>query len=514
MCFSGAGLDIQKGLPILRTQSGSFPSLVLGEVADCSRNYRQDTMKLMSPRESYLWFKTMWDHRRHLRMTREELEAVHLKKFRRLVAFVQRRSPYYQALIAERGIDPKTCLPSDFPVLTKSDVIEHFDEIVTDRRVTRKTVADFLARSTDPEELLDGRYHVLHTSGTSGTVGYFVFSHDAWIRGSCHVLRVSPLGWRKRTAFVAATHGHFAGTSLILTGNYRTNNLFFDVRTFDVGQPLPQIIEQLNKFQPHALSGYATVLKLLGEAQERGDLRIKPIHVGNGGEPLLPEVKAYLEGVFKVPVMNAYASSEHLYMGLTLPGVDGMHLMEDDLMFELRADHTCVTNLFNEVMPLIRYRMDDVLVPETTGRSKYPFIRVKEVVGRLEDALVFTNQHGRDDFIHPIVIVELIVQGLNAWQIVLESRTSFRVRAQFDPSLTPQEQGETRERLRSKLNAILAEKEMHNVRYEIEPVTSLQIDPHSGKFRLVVREPESAPLHGRADTATPSAVPMGMPVPV
>lgn len=470
-----------------------------GETAG-RRNYRQDTMKLMSPRESYLWFKTMWDHSRHLRMTRAELEAAQLRKFRRLVSFVQRRSPYYEAIISERGIDPQTCFPSDFPILTKSDVIENFDRIVTDRRLTRKVVADFLARSTDPEELLDGRYHVLHTSGTSGTVGYFVFSHDAWIRGSCHVLRVSPLGWRKRTAFVAATQGHFAGTSLMLTGNHRTNNLFFDVRTFDVGQPLPQIIEQLNKFQPHVLSGYATVLNLLGEAQERGELRIKPTQVGNGGEPLVPEVKAYLEGVFKVPVMNAYASSEHLYMGLTLPGLDGMHLMEDDLMFELKADHTCVTNLFNDVMPLIRYRMDDVLVPETNGCSKYPFMRVKEVVGRFEDALVFTNQHGDDDFIHPIVIVELIVQGLDAWQIVLESKTSFRVRAQFDTSLSPHEQGETRERLRSRLNAILAEKEMRNVSFEIEQVPALQIDPHSGKFRLVVRESGEKPLHGGSNS--------------
>jgi hypothetical protein len=39
------------------------------------------------------------------------------------------------------------------------------------------------------------------------------------------------------------------------------------------------------------------------------------------------------------------------------------------------------------------------------------------------------------------------------------------------------------------MNAILAEKEMSNVRFEIEQVESLAIDPHSGKFRLVVSEP-------------------------
>ena len=233
------------------------------------------------------------------------------------------------------------------------------------------------------------------------------------------------------------------------------------------------------------------VLQALAGAQERGELRIRPRHLGNGGEPLPPDVKTYLERVFKVPVLNAYASSEHLYMGLTLPGSEGLHLMEDDLIFETRPDHTCVTNLFNHTMPLIRYRMDDVLVPDSNGKSSYPFTRVKEVVGRMEDALVFTNRHGRDDFIHPIVIVELIIRGLRAWQIVLVTRVSFRFRAQFENGLSPEEIQATHDRIRQQLNRILAEKEMDQVEFSIEPVESLAVDPHSGKFRLVVRRPES-----------------------
>lgn len=445
-------------------------------------------MKLFTPRESYLWLRALWEHWRNLRITRGQLEAAQLKKFRRLVSFARQHSPYYRKIIEQRGIDPLTCVPTDFPMLTKEDVIRHFDEIVTHPNIKRRDIADFLARSTDPEELFEGRYHVLHTSGTSGTVGYYVFSHEAWIKGSSHVVRVSPLRWRRRTAFVAATRGHFAGSSLMLTGNHGSNNLFYDVRTFDVGQPLSQIIEGLNKFQPHVLTGYATMLKVLGEAQERGDLRIKPIQLGNGGEPLMPDVKANLERVFKVPVMNVYASSEHLYMGMTLPGVDGMHLMEDDLIFELGADHTCVTNLFNDLMPLIRYRMDDVLVPDSSGPSKYPFTRVKEIIGRQEDALVFTNQHGTDDFIHPIVIVELVVLGLNAWQIVVESKTSFRFRARFDSPQSDEERQETMERIRRTLRVILADKDMLNVHFEIEPVKSLEIDPVTGKFRLIMWE--------------------------
>lgn len=451
-------------------------------------------MKFISPLESYRWIKALWDQRCNARMSREQLEASQLRKFRRLVAYAQRHSPYYRALIEQRKIDPARCVPTDFPVLTKMEVIRHFDDLVTDRRITRERIAEFLAHSTDPAEMFEGRFHVVHTSGTSGTVGYFVFSHRAWIKGSVHVVRVSPLRWRRRTAFIAATRGHFAGASLMLTGNEGSNWFFYDVRAFDVGQPISQIIDALNRFQPKMLCGYATMLRALAEAQERGELRIRPTQLGSGGEPLLPEVKAYLERVFQVRVFNDYASSEHLHMAMSLPGEEGMFLMEDDLIFELHDDHTCVTNLFNETMPLIRYRMDDVLVPELDQTGRYPFTRVKEIVGRNEDALRFINSHGVEDFIHPIVIVEFIVSGLHGWQVVLESDVSFRFRAQLDAGLPQNRHDATLARIHEKLSAILAEKEMGNVKFEIEPVDSLEIDPHSGKFRLVVRSPVSGSL--------------------
>ncbi len=164
-------------------------------------------------------------------MSRAQLEAEQLRKFRQLVGHAESHSPYYREIMRRRGIDARSCVPTDFPMLTKRDVIEHFDDIVTDRTITKDRIADFLSRSTDPQELFDGRYHVLHTSGSSGTIGSFVFGHDAWVKGASHVVQASPLRWRRRIAFVGATRGHFAGVSLMLTGNDGTNALFYNVRT-------------------------------------------------------------------------------------------------------------------------------------------------------------------------------------------------------------------------------------------------------------------------------------------
>jgi phenylacetate-coenzyme A ligase PaaK-like adenylate-forming protein len=437
--------------------------------------------------EIMAWLRALNYHRRNTRRSREQLEAHHRERFAQFVLFVQKRSPFYRDIIAERRIDPAHCSPADFPVLTKQDIVQHFDRIVTDPRVTRSRIEEFLECSTDPTELFDKRFHVLHTSGTSGTVGYFVFSHAAWIQGSSQVVRLMPLSLRrKRIAYVAATRGHFAGVSLMLTGNHGTNSIFFDVRSYDVNMPLNRLVELLNEFQPHVLGGYAAILSVLAAAQEDGRLQVRPRWLSNGGEPLAPSTREYVARTFQAPVANIYASSEHLFMGFQFPNDGSMVLLEDDLIFELEPDHTCVTNLFNYTTPLIRYRMDDILVPEENGNPAHPFRRVKEVIGRNEDGPIFANRHGQDDFIHPIVIVELIVRGLRSWQIVCLNKTSFRFLAQFDREMTAAAKCDVRARVEEKLRSILAEKEMDNVSFDIQEVDSIPVDPHSGKFRLIV----------------------------
>jgi len=441
----------------------------------------------MSPWEPVAWLAAIWERARVLSLSREQLEAEQAAKFHKLVRLVYDRSPFYRSIIEERSLDIDHCRPSDFPILTKQTVAENFDQILTDRRLSLARIEKFLAQSRDPGELLDGRFHVLHSSGTSGTVGHAVYSHEAWIKGASQMLRVLPLRLRTKVAFVAAARGHFAGASLLVTGNYGTNRLFFDVRTYDVSRPMDQIIEALNDFQPQALTGYAGVLERLAEAQGDGALSIRPRVIVSGAEPLRPHCRAILEQAFDVPVVNAYASSEHLFMALTLPGSEGMHLLEDDLIFELHDDFTCVTNLFNDTLPLIRYRMDDVLIPQKEASGRFPLTKIRDLVGRSEDSPVFLNQDAVQDFIHPSLIGELLVPGLRSWQIQIVDRTSFVFLARSEAYLGPDEKQAIRREIREQLRAILAEKRMQNVDFQIEEIDRLKLDPASGKTRMILK---------------------------
>src|SRR5262245_28946696 len=181
--------------------------------------------------------------RRNTRLTREAFEAMKLAKFRELVRYANARSPYYRQLIEARHIDPDRCTPADFPPLTKSMLMANFDALVTDRSVTKAGIADFLTRSRDPNELLLDQFRVIHTSGSSGEVGYFVYSKEDWARGLARGMRPRSSRERRprkrhrgriRLAYYGAIGGHFAGVTMIRAATRGIARLFMRVQLHEV----------------------------------------------------------------------------------------------------------------------------------------------------------------------------------------------------------------------------------------------------------------------------------------
>jgi phenylacetate-coenzyme A ligase PaaK-like adenylate-forming protein len=444
-------------------------------------------MPLRDYAEGLYWLHDFFDRSRMVRRSRAELQARQQAGFRRLAQYAIRYSPYYATLAHQRGLDPSTCTVADFSVLTKQDVIEHFDRIVTDRRITREAVEAFVRHQPNPTRLFRDRFYVVHTSGSSGRVAYFVYSAREWIRGSSHLIRcLGPLRVRKRTAYVGVVSGRYTGVSLAMTASRLINRAFFRPLALDVNSPTAQIVEGLNSFQPQVLITYGVPLYVLAIEQTLGRLAIHPQRIISSGEPLLSESRSYIEAAFGVPVTNVYASSEHLLMGIGDPRHSDMYLLEDDLIFECHEDHTCVTNLFNRTLPLIRYRMDDVLVPSERQTSTHPFQTVKNIVGRAERPVVLKNRDGQEDFIHPAVFTEMFVKDMLAFQIKMIDNTSFLFRAQLRPGITDRQRSRAREGIGQNLQRILASKNMESsVSFRIEEVDSFSVDKQSGKFRLI-----------------------------
>ena len=427
--------------------------------------------------------------KRNERLSRGELEARKIQKFRRLVAYAAHNSPYYSQLIHKRHIAIEDCTPADFPVLTKTELMANFDRIVTDRGISREGLERFLSNSTNPNERFLEKFQVVHTSGSSGEMGYFVYSLKDWGHAMAQLLRTTPSSRLLRKTKVAeffATGGHYGGVSMAKHWCRGHGKYFLDLLLLEINSPLNDVVDRLNAFQPHILGGYNTALKLLAQKQIEGVLQIAPESVVTGGEPVSDTDLAQLKHAFRGTVYNNYASSEHLLMGVMGPDDVMMTLYDDDLIYEPHDNHLIVTNLFNFTLPLIRYRMSDVirLVPDES--SNRPYLKIESLVGRTEMTPVFTNEDGLKDFISPFMIIEMFVAGVKRFQMRLLGPEAFRFDICLDPMLTSAQRTTAITEVEQRLRSILEQKKMRNVKFQVESVQDLPLNAKSRKFELIV----------------------------
>lgn len=432
---------------------------------------------------------------RRLPQTRAELEGMQQERFHALVAHANSKSSYYADIIRTRGIGLDTCVPSDFPVLTKSLLMANFDGIVTDRRLSRSVIADFLTRSSDPAERLLGEFTVLHTSGTSGEVGYFLTTDADTPRMNFRAMRRRPGAGklprrqkrlrRFRVAFYGATGGHYAGVTGMQAAKRGIRRLFLKTESFEVNTPLPAVVTRLNAFEPDVLLGYTTALKMLADEQRAGRLRIHPIVVVASGEVVTAADLALLTETFNgARATSLYACTEHGVMGVSNSDGTTMTLLDEDLIFEFHEDHSVITNLYNFTMPLIRYRMSDILRPVSTTDSRH--IVVEGLVGRSEKLPTFLNSAGVTDFISPHTINEIFVKGVTRFQMQLTGPSAFRFPICVADELTQVERSAVVSGVESRLQEILQQKGLGNVRFEVPVVSQIPLNERTRKFQLIV----------------------------
>jgi phenylacetate-CoA ligase len=425
-----------------------------------------------------------------------ELDALKLQKFRTLVRHAAQHSPYYASIIRDRSIDVAACVPADFPVLTKSILMANFDDVVTDRRVTRQVVSDFLARSSDPRDRLFNELTVMHTSGTSGEVGYFLYAPadykrmQAGRRRNGKALRAFLRSRSRRfrrisVAFYGATGGHYAGVSSLAAMQRGLLRLFVRAAAFEVNTALPKVVAELNRFQPEVLFGYTTALRMLGEEQGAGRLGIRPLLVVASGEVTTAgDLKALSTAFGGARALSVYACTEHMGLGISNPDGETMTLTDDNLIFELYEDHSVVTNLFNFTLPLIRYRMSDILQQVSQPGARR--IVVRNLVGRSELMPTFRNSAGATDFLSPHTINEIFVPGVTRFQMQLTGPQSFRFPFCVQPGLDAQQRAAAAAGVQARLAQILLQKGLANVTFEAPIVEEIALNAKTRKFQLIV----------------------------
>ena len=438
--------------------------------------------------EPLIWLFDFAARKRVMKATRQSLEDSHKRRFRRLMHLVASRSRYYQQVIEEHAIDPQTCTLDEFPILTRRSLTEQFDDIVTDRSLSRRRLDEHFQQPDSAGKLVDGRFHAIHSSGTTGRQIYMAYTPREWIRGISHQSRIAgPLKFRKRCAFVGLTGKSFAGYSIAMCGSRGFNRLMFNNRSFDIGRPVEEINAGLNAFQPHTVTGYASVLTILADERRAGRLQITPRCLICSGDTLTPAQRASIESAFGQPVRDVYSLTELLLTAVGDSADGSKTLFEDDLIFELRDDHFLVTSLFHTTTPLIRYRVDDSMCLADPADSS-PLRTITRFVGRSTDRLSFVDNEGCPRELESMTLLGLPTPEVTQYQLVYESETSFRLLIRLDTNLEQTATSRAVADVRKWLRQLLAEVRLdQSVSYQVQPVNEIPIDQRTGKARLIVR---------------------------
>lgn len=125
----------------------------------------------------------LWNLKRNEKKTPCEISDLQNQKLRRLLHYAYENSEYYRDSFEKTGITAEkidSTPLSKFPTIDKSILLAQFDSLVTDSDLNQEEIRCFDEQGKPDRKPLKGKYHIVHSSGSTGKPGYFVYDKSAW----------------------------------------------------------------------------------------------------------------------------------------------------------------------------------------------------------------------------------------------------------------------------------------------------------------------------------------------
>ncbi|MBQ6592976.1 MAG: phenylacetate--CoA ligase family protein [Solobacterium sp.] len=445
-------------------------------------------------------FRAMKLCRDYGRMSEDQRREIREQRFRDLVSYARKNSPYYRELYSNV---PEDFTLADLPPVDKRTLMEHWNDWVCDRNLTLDQVNAFMEDKDNIGRKLNGEYLVFTTSGSTGNPLVTVCDRNANnIMGAISAVRAYArkedlIAFIKRggkSIGVFADEGFYLGNSSIrsrlLSMPWKKKQMAISSALY----PTKKIVEQLNAFQPAMLGGYPSNLELLMEEAEAGRLKISPVIIMTGGEYLSDDLRQKLAETFHCYVQTSYSCTEGGTVACECTQ-QHFHINDDWLIVEpvdaegnpvpdgVQSEKILLTNLYNYTQPYIRYEVTDRVImhhePCACGNPS-PWI---ELEGRTDDVTAF-KEDGEVIRIAPLSMYALLkeVHELRRFQVLVypENRIVFRME-----EMEGRDRTEAFEKAKASLENWLASQGVYHVSIELSDEPPRQ-HPSSGKYKHIV----------------------------
>lgn len=320
--------------------------------------------------------------------SRAQIEAHQQAAMQRFRRTVLPRSPFYR--------DIADLPPEDMPRMTKQRLMAEFSRINT-CGIDRDTALDIALRAETSRDFspMIGNVSVGLSTGTSGQRGLFLATPpERRLWAAIMLGRFWPELWRRQRVafFMRADNALYRSMS----------NPLVRFEFFDLLAPFEAHLDPLTRLDPTVLIAPARHLAALAGMQIAGDLQLAPRRVISVAETLSPEDAALIARAFGRPVDQVYQATEGVLAMTCRAG--NLHLNEawlridrDVIDPDTGAFCPVIHDFTRESLPVLNYRLDDVLVPDPRPcPCGCASLRIARIEGREDDMLWWPPVSGQE----------------------------------------------------------------------------------------------------------------------
>lgn len=263
-----------------------------------------------------------------------------------------------------------------------------------DKQTIRSNPGLFLANVDD----------VVYRGTTSGSRGQFFvyFAGNQWNQMRCLARRRTLAWW-----------GIDDNTPIINVASRMQPVRSVDMAIAGTADQVIELLLSLSQ-RPVVIRGYPSRLCEIASLQQQFPPALAVICTG---ECLFDYQRTLLEKVCLAPVINEYGCQETGISGLTCPEAGRLHLDCDRCLYEIIDGQLVTTDLYNQVMPLVRYKCGDVIDLDESNCACNRTGLTGKILGRIEDTVRTV-----DGIKHPGEIVMPPFDGICNYQVMRQGK--------------------------------------------------------------------------------------------
>lgn len=316
--------------------------------------------------------------------SKEDVLRWQTDQFHKLINHAYYHTRYYRRIMDNLNLTPEDIKTLNdlklLPVLTREDIKNHFEDII-------------------PDNIKLFPYRTCSTGGSTGQPMQYLCSEATW--GFVTAMKI--YSW-KQTGYKYGDKFVSLGSSSLFPVNRKSivHEIYFRLRnTIPLNgmnmddEHCSHYMRIIERNKVRYIYGYATAIYLLADYCKKNGIEWHFNAAFATAEKLTPYYRQVIEETWSTQVMDCYGSRDGCITAYEIEpgnyhvGYASWFEASDNQPSELYA-----TNLIDFAFPLIRYsNCDEVLMWDSSAKSRYNGQIMKQVIGRTSDVVSFDNGH-------------------------------------------------------------------------------------------------------------------------